>query len=470
MKPEPYLRILWALLQAAACLILFNTELYSQKRPKDHIVKWDTEPNEVCPKVSIGAEAGIFVPTDDKLNDAFGVSFTPALSASYYFNKNLSLQLRQSCWYGTDDKSSDMISATSKTRTWPLIISGYYHYPFRDGHFALYAGGGTGVVFGMFKSKITTFDPHTYEWVTTTDKESKTGWDVHASTGLQYCITPNLEVNLNLNYAYQPISDWDFDMGGFAVTVGVGYNFSMSSANHEGESEEGVSYLVTATDQQKVDEETCDCILHSANIRLVNVDISNVKIGSEKVDYERIEIQFYLVDDIACDNTDVKLKCYDVSKGTITWLQNTGKLDKDGKPIWQALAPVYLSNDRKPKTLTQLVYNKKDIIDNTGGFIYYSHGFCDGKHNIGEPLYKYVAFIKSSSFETNPNIDKYNYLVKATFKITIDHNCPPAGATFKRDEIEVAVDESLGKKSDKDKYVADYVKDQPSATNKDVNR
>lgn len=350
MKPKPNLWILCILLQAVAFLIFINQEVYSQKRPKDHIVKWGTEPNEVCPKVSIGAEAGIFVPTEDNLNDVYGVSFTPALSASYYFSKNFSLQIKQGYWGGNYEQSLEMFSSSSKMRAWPLTVSGFYHYPFNDGHFAWYGGAGTGIVFGKSIAEMTTLDPHTYEWVTTTDKESKTGWDVHATTGLQYCITPNLEVNLNLNYAYQPFSDWDFDMGGFAATVGVVYSldFNKTRAINDQPVDENIN------DYHVINENDCECDKVKINLDMKNKENANIQIPPVKVKYDNrgmgkkggiyitVELKFQAL--IKCEEIVDKKGCHAHLTSTFQWAIGDDEVTPLATTLPTFIIPVAMCN------------------------------------------------------------------------------------------------------------------------------
>ena len=170
-------------MQFFACLILLTSNLQAQP---DENIRWKTPANKVHPKLAVGAKAGLFVPTDVDFRDTYGNSFTAGLNAAYYFSPHFSLELASDYWGRSQEDSFMEYQITSTLRGWPLTISGKYHYPFRNEHLAWYIGGGTGVVFAKFIGEMTYIDPFTMEHVTQESEEGKTGWDVHAGTGLQY--------------------------------------------------------------------------------------------------------------------------------------------------------------------------------------------------------------------------------------------------------------------------------------------
>jgi opacity protein-like surface antigen/predicted DNA-binding ArsR family transcriptional regulator len=189
----------------------------------------ETPMNQIPRKWSFGAQAGLFIPTDPDVRDDYGISFTPIVNIGHNFSKNYSLQVDASVWGKTVENNIDTFELNNTLSGWPLLVSAIYHYPFKNEHFSFYTGVGTGVVFGKKIAEKTYIDPHTYEIVTTTEKESKVGWDIHASTGLHYYITPHLDLNFGLTYSYQPVHPWDLNLGGVTVAVGINYQIKLTS-------------------------------------------------------------------------------------------------------------------------------------------------------------------------------------------------------------------------------------------------
>ncbi|MBP6979018.1 MAG: outer membrane beta-barrel protein [Bacteroidales bacterium] len=206
-------------------ITLLNFHLNAQKRPKEQVIKWDVPLNEVVPRITIGFEIGAFAPSEKEIRDLYNSSgLTPGISVSYIIIPEFSIKLEADYWGTSMRNSTNTVKEISKLRRWPLLVSGLYHYPFGKGGWVWYIGGGTGVVLAKSVNETTITDPHTFESATTKVNEGKTAWDVHVATGLKYYIKKHLELNLNATYAYQPISDWDWNMGGLAVTAGIGYN------------------------------------------------------------------------------------------------------------------------------------------------------------------------------------------------------------------------------------------------------
>jgi len=395
-----------------------NNDIAAQKRPKEQIIKWDVPMNEVAPKLSFGAEAGIFTPVDKQVNENYGTGINAGISSSLFFMPQFSIEIKGTYWGKSFESETDLYESKSDLRCWPVLLSGYFHYPFGQEHWSLDIGAGTGITIGKVISETSMMDPYTHEPVTTSDKETKTSWDLHATAGFQYFLNRNLELCLDATYSYRPFNNWDFNMGGFAVMAGIGYNILFGEGSQpDNQNGQGIDYIEIFNQ--------CDCEKHIFKLKDADVDISHCSGGKGK----SIKMQLNFTEAIQCARTKNSDVCFDQTSAAMVFKRKMKLIvdDPSGNKIEKEDIVILLPSGTE--------CTEHEIED--GKFTFITSEKCTATLKSANHRITLTAHF----IDEPPNVD-----FKALMELELKINCPPGEPSSYL--LKINIDESQTKNAE----------------------